>query len=56
MANKKRLATFDDALEVLVHEVAHQKGGDGDKGHVTAIESIWKSIVSSLRKAQAPVS
>lgn len=50
LLSKARLAKFEDALEVLVHEVAHQKGGDGDKTHVATIEATWKGIVASLRK------
>lgn len=45
---KKMLGTLKDTLTVLVHEVAHQAGGDGDKGHVATIEDIWAGIVTSL--------
>lgn len=32
-------------LRVLVHEVAHSLGSDGEKGHVAEIERIWSAIV-----------
>jgi len=32
-------------LETLVHEVAHRKGLDGEKGHVEELERIWSNIV-----------
>lgn len=35
-------------LETLVHEVAHDDGRDGDKGHVASIERIWARIVEAL--------
>jgi hypothetical protein len=46
---KKHLADRDVTLEILVHEVAHEHGGDGDKNHVAAIEGIWAKIVKHLR-------
>lgn len=46
---KKCLADRDYVLQVLVHEVAHNHGGDGDHGHVSAIERIWSGIVKHLR-------
>ena len=46
---KKHLANRDVTLEILVHEVAHENGGDGDKNHVAAIEHIWCKIVKHLR-------
>lgn len=35
-------------LRVLVHEVAHCLGSDGEKGHVAEIERIWSQIVDTL--------
>jgi hypothetical protein len=37
-----------ECLATLVHEVAHQAGGDGDKGHVGTIERIWSAIVDGM--------
>ncbi len=37
-----------ETLGVLVHEVAHRHGSDGDKGHVAAIEALWAAIVEKL--------
>jgi hypothetical protein len=45
---KKHLVNRRQTLEILVHEVAHRRGGDGDKGHVAAIERIWSGIVEHL--------
>ncbi len=45
---KKILADRDLTLRVLVHEVAHRTGGDGEKAHVSNIERIWSGIVSNL--------
>jgi hypothetical protein len=39
----------DETLRVLVHEFAHEFGKDGEKGHVNAIESLWRGIVKHLR-------
>lgn len=35
-------------LRVMVHEVAHRTGGDGEKSHVSNIERIWAGIVQGL--------
>ena len=43
------LADRDVTLETLVHEFAHRDGGDGEKGHVNAIEALWRDIVKFLR-------
>ena len=45
---KKILSDRDLTLRVLVHEVAHRNGGDGEKGHVSNIERIWSGIVAGL--------
>jgi len=42
------VANRAECLETLVHEVAHREGGDGEKGHVAAIERIWSAIVENL--------
>ncbi len=48
LLSKPMLAALKDTLTVLVHEVAHQAGGDGDKGHVATIERIWAGITMNL--------
>jgi len=45
----KLLGDFGKTLQVLVHEVAHRAGGDGQHSHVQEIEEIWMEIVKSLR-------
>lgn len=45
------IAILDDlrvTLQVLVHEIAHRVGADGDKSHVSRIEELWSGIVSHL--------
>lgn len=39
----------DECLAVLIHEVAHSAGGDGDKYHTATIERLWCGVVSYLR-------
>jgi hypothetical protein len=51
MLARKILGDADQTLSVLVHEVAHHAGSDGEKGHVMEIERIWSGIVAALRGA-----
>lgn len=44
MLAKEILGDRSRTLEVLIHEVAHKYGADGDKGHVAKIESLWAAI------------
>lgn len=46
----KYLTDPNETLRILIHEVAHRDGGDGDKGHVDRIENIWKGVVAQLRR------
>ena len=46
---KKHLGSRKETLRILVHEVSHREGGDGDKGHVERIENIWSVIADRLR-------
>jgi len=57
---KRLLTSFEDALRVLVHEVAHDNGGDGEKAHEAAEGKLFARIVRNARqvkvvKAPAPV-
>ena len=45
---KRILDDATETLRTLVHEYAHRAGGDGDKGHISAIEHIWGIIVQNL--------
>ncbi len=46
---KKILADRSKTRKILVHEVAHKLGGgDGEKDHVSNIESIWSGVVDRL--------
>jgi hypothetical protein len=46
----KVLTIRSETLATLVHEVAHENGKDGEKGHVAEIERIWAGIVEALSK------
>jgi hypothetical protein len=46
----KYLSDPNETLRILIHEVAHRMGADGDKGHVNTIENIWKGVVAQLRR------
>jgi hypothetical protein len=43
----------DETLATLVHEFSHRNGGDGEKGHVAAIENLWRDIVKTMRNDMA---
>jgi len=45
---RKHLISRRVTLEILVHEVGHRAGGDGDKGHVDNMERIWSGIAEGL--------
>lgn len=47
---KKYLVDQNETLRILVHEVAHHQGGDGEVQHVHRIENIWKGIVANFRQ------
>ena len=45
LLSRNTLSNFISCLTVLVHEVAHCKGDDGDKLHITEVETIWAKII-----------
>lgn len=47
--SRKVLADRNTTLLVLVHEIAHAVGSDGEKSHVAAIEDCWSKIVAYLQ-------
>jgi hypothetical protein len=49
LLSRKILADYGETLATIVHEVAHARGGDGDKSHVAQIERIWKEIAMNYR-------
>jgi hypothetical protein len=51
---KKLLTSFEDTLRVLVHEVAHDNGGDGEKAHEAAEGKLFARVVAKAR-AVVPV-
>lgn len=42
------LNNYGETLTTLIHEFAHEYGGDGDPLHVAAIEKMWAGIVNNL--------
>lgn len=48
LLTKRILSDREMTLRVLVHEVAHRSGDDGERGHVSNIERIWSAIVALL--------
>lgn len=50
---KKCLGSRKETLRILVHEVSHRQGADGDKSHVERIENIWSAICERLRGGEA---
>lgn len=46
--SRSRLASPRDYLAVLVHELAHDRGSDGDVGHRDAESSLYVAIVASF--------
>lgn len=44
------LASVADFVRVLVHEVAHDRGGDGDKGHEEAEGRLFAHIIAALAR------
>lgn len=45
---KSTLADRDFTLLVLVHEVSHRQGGDGEKDHIDRMQGLWSGIVARL--------
>lgn len=41
---RKYLKDRFETLSILIHELAHRKGGDGDKSHVSRIEHMWRDV------------
>jgi hypothetical protein len=50
LMNGDRWVSRSKTLRVLVHEFAHEYGGDGHKSHVDVIEHLWEQIVEYLRR------
>ncbi len=48
---KKYLLDRDETLRILIHEVAHRNGGDGEAAHAFRVETIWKTLVGNMRRA-----
>ena len=50
------LDNFGQTLETLVHEVAHRKGTDGSKEHVSEIETLWRDlfVASTVKRVLVP--
>lgn len=48
MVARKQLTSVESCLATLIHELSHERGGDGEKSHVATIERAWESIVGHL--------
>jgi len=48
--SRKTLHSCSSAIGVIAHEAAHFYGSDGHKGHVDALEKIWKNIAKQFLK------
>jgi hypothetical protein len=46
---KKQLGELEQALETLIHETSHRKGGDGSVGHTSEMARLWRGVVKVLR-------
>jgi hypothetical protein len=50
--SRQVLSDLPSTLGVLIHEVAHSKGVDGDKAHVAEIERVWRHVYENkIREA-----
>ncbi len=47
---KKLLLDRHELLVTVIHEISHEAGGDGDKGHVAAMEKAYKALLVHLWK------
>lgn len=47
--SRKVLADRAECLATLIHEFAHDNGGDGDKNHVASIEHLWTLVVRNMK-------
>jgi hypothetical protein len=48
LISKSKLSDLVQTLTVLVHEVAHRVGVDGEHSHISRVEDLWGLIVRSL--------
>ena len=51
--SRKALATFQETIQVLVHEIAHDFGTDGSASHERAEGQLFSAIIAGM--AQAPL-
>lgn len=49
---RKYLTDPDETLRILIHEISHREGLDGEKSHVWKMEEVWKGITANLRKSR----
>lgn len=53
--SRKVLASLDQAIRILVHEVAHDNGGDGSVSHERTEGLLFGTIISDLALARTPL-
>jgi len=50
---RTELGSVVSTLAILIHEMAHKDGADGEKGHVARIEQLWRLVATSLLRLAA---
>jgi hypothetical protein len=48
LLSREILKDRDLTLRVLIHEMSHRSGLDGEKNHVARIEAVWSAIVANM--------
>jgi hypothetical protein len=49
LLSRKALASHEDTLATVIHEVAHRKGEDAEYSHIRELERIWTGVYRNLR-------
>jgi hypothetical protein len=44
--SRTMLRSFGDTVGILIHEIAHHVGGDGDVSHMRMVETFWAKVVN----------
>jgi hypothetical protein len=42
-------------FRTLIHEYAHNSGGDGDKAHIESVEKLWMGLLKQIMDSQSQV-
>jgi hypothetical protein len=52
LISRRIILDYEELLATVIHEVAHEQGGDGEHSHIAELERIWKGVYSNLRKGK----